>query len=163
MAYIAYSKECDYCQADNEGKRKFWEAEEETSHHILCECPTFSTLRQSIFGETIMNNLDLPNLKGIQITLKKIVKFFEATKVMERPNKFENGNYLLQGKNSENDIMLQATTLKTLPLGLTPFALKVRLKGVTGSSQATSLGWFLASHQAGWVPVAYFPQETLPP
>ena len=84
-----YSKECDYCQADNEGKRKFWEAEEETSHHILCECPTFSTLRQSIFGEAIMNNLDLPNLKGIQITLKKIVKFFEATKVMERPNKFE--------------------------------------------------------------------------
>ena len=53
--------------------------------------------------------------------------------------------------------------LLEMPLGLTPFALKVRLKGVTGSSQATSLGWFLASHQAGWVPVAYFPQETLPP
>ena len=84
-----YSKECDYCQTENEGKRKFGEEEDETAYHILCECPTFSALRQRILGEAILTNLDLPNQKGIKNTLKKIVQFFDATKVMERPNKYE--------------------------------------------------------------------------
>ena len=84
-----YSKECDYCQADNEGKRKFWEEEEETAFHIIAECPTFSTLRQKEFGESKLTDLSLPQQKGIKETLKKICRFFETTKVLERPNKYE--------------------------------------------------------------------------
>jgi hypothetical protein len=84
-----YSKECDFCQADNEGKRKFWEENEETAYHIMCEFPTFSELRQRIFGETKLPDLSLPLQKGIKDTLNKIIYFFETTKVMERPNKYE--------------------------------------------------------------------------
>ena len=95
-----YSKECDYCQTDNEGKRKFWQEEEETAFHILCECPTFSALRQKEFGESKLTDLSLPQQKGIKDTLKKMYRFFEITEVMERPHKYENGNCHRQGKNS---------------------------------------------------------------
>ena len=75
--------------SDNEGKRKFWEENEETAYHIMCEFPTFSELRQRIFGETKLPDLSLPLQKGIKDTLNKIIYFFETTKVLERPNKYE--------------------------------------------------------------------------
>ena len=54
-----YSKECDYCTQDNEGKRKYGEKEEETSNHILISCPTFSAQRQHIFGYTDLTNYNI--------------------------------------------------------------------------------------------------------
>ena len=84
-----YSKECDYCSQEGEGKRKLGEEEDETANHILISCPTFSAQRQQIFGCTDLKNYNLSESNGIKSLLNKIIKFFDKTDVMSRPNKYE--------------------------------------------------------------------------
>ena len=85
-----YSKECDCCSQDCEGKIKHGEVEEETANHILISSPTFSAQRQQIFGCTdLIKNYNLSGSKGIISLLNKIIKFFDKTDVMSRPNKYE--------------------------------------------------------------------------
>ena len=63
------------------------EYEQETTTHILCECPAFSKLRQEHYGTYKMNTEELI-IKNTEYTTKHMIKFMNKTGILSSNQKY---------------------------------------------------------------------------
>ena len=67
----SFNKDCSYCSPKEEEKIKQMEYEQETTTHILCECPAFSKIRQEQYCTYKMDTEELI-IKNTLETIKHI-------------------------------------------------------------------------------------------
>ena len=79
----AQTSECSYCTLTEIEKLNLETFGEETALHILCECQSFSKLRQEIYG---MTSLSIPQIisGNIKKTVTDMIKFMTKTGVLTR-------------------------------------------------------------------------------
>ena len=84
---ITTTKDCSYCSPKEEDKINHMEYEQETTTHILCECPAFSKIRQEQYGTYKMNTEELIT-KNTEYTIKNMIKFMNKTGSLSRNQKY---------------------------------------------------------------------------
>ena len=79
----AQTAECSYCTLNEIEKLKLESFGDETAFHILCECQSFSKLRQEIYG---MTSLSIPQIisGNIRKTVADMTNFMIKTGVLTR-------------------------------------------------------------------------------
>ena len=79
----AQTTECSYCILTEFEKDNLESFGEETAYHILCECQSFSKLRQEIYGTT---SLSFPQIisGNIKKTVADMINFMTKTGVLTR-------------------------------------------------------------------------------
>ena len=83
-----YNEYCDYCTEVMKHCDSNWKTNcLETAQHILCACPFFNNLRKDIFQVYQLKTEKIHEMaKHMNGTINRIIKFFDKTKIFERPS-----------------------------------------------------------------------------
>ena len=88
----ALNKDCTYCSPKEEDKINHMEYKQETTTHILCECPAFSKIRQEQYGTYKMDTDELI-IEDITHTTYHMIKFINKTCIPSRKQKYTKNSY----------------------------------------------------------------------